>query len=181
MDATTIGQVVILGTTIGGFLGVAWKERRNRLWALEDRRLAAAERERDRADLIEQTKAEAAALLIRTEAIAKALRIEAEAVAEKLRIQAETIAQDVATTLLTNNKETTEKLEASIAEVGASAHKAYEEANHVNIKIEHLNKRLLVTESEDKVSTKTDQKLDQVIETADSIEDKVDRLHEKAQ
>jgi hypothetical protein len=170
----TLGQVILFLTTVAGFLSVAWKERRNRLWAIEDKRLAAEERERERNDLIAKAKVEADALIIRTEAIARAVSIEAQAVAERLRIEAEAIAQNVAKTLIVDNKATTNRLAASIAEVGASAHRAYEEANHVNVKIEQLNARLLAQEE-----TQGEQKLDHVIATGDSIEEKVDRLNEK--
>jgi hypothetical protein len=167
----TLGQLILFITTVAGFLSVAWKEHRNRQWAIEDRKLAAAERERNRLDMLEQTKVEARALLIKTEAIAEAVKIEALAVAEKLRIEAEAIALKVS-----------DKLEIRIEEAKVAAHNAFQEANHVNGKmdrtaeqIKQLTSRLLVEED-----THTDDKLDKVIATADSIEEKVDRLSDRA-
>lgn len=152
----TGAQLTLLITSVVGFLGTAFgflgqwlTARRNRKWELENRRLEAEERERERVELVQMAEAKAEALIIEAKALADAVAIKA--------------AQSV------------KQIELGLARVGASAHKAYEEANHVNLKIEQLNERLLAAE-DDKTATATDKKLDQVIATGDSIEGKVDKL-----
>ena len=86
----------------------------------------------------------------KAEAEAEALRIHTDAVAESLRKNTDVIAKD----LRECNLEITDKLlkvhdssfaaiTNQLAEVKTEANKAYTEANHINIKIENLNKQLL--------------------------------------
>lgn len=67
MSDNTIGQLVLLVTTILGFLITGWRENRNRKWAAEDRRLATAE-------IVAEAKAEAEVTRIKNEIIADNLR-----------------------------------------------------------------------------------------------------------
>jgi hypothetical protein len=127
-DDMSGAQLTILITSVVGFLGTffgflgQWMiARRNRAWELENKRLEAEERAHEREELVKLAEAKAQALVIEAKAIADALSI------KTIR----SVAQ----------------LESSIRKVGAeavdAAHKAYEEANHVNVKIAELNDRLL--------------------------------------
>jgi hypothetical protein len=132
VNDTYMAQLVLLATTLVttaiGVVGAWLRARRDRKWAIEDRRLSAESRVRDREDLLALAKTEAEALVIKAEGIAKALSIETAALAARA-LQA------------------AEELKADVAQVGASAHRAYQEANHVNVKIEQLNERLLASEA----------------------------------
>jgi hypothetical protein len=133
MNETYVAQIVLLATTLATtIVGVAsaWlRARREREWAVEDRRLAAEERKQARDELLAVARAEAEALAIKAEGIARALSIENKAMADRALVE-------------------NGKLSDAVAEVGASAHKAYQEANHVNLKIEQLNARLLASEND---------------------------------
>lgn len=161
------GQTMLLATTIAGFAVQAWREARNRSWAIDDRKRAA---DAQTADIVAKAKAEAEALLVTTEAKAKALHLESLAVAEKIRT--ETLA--AAIMLREEQKHASEALLEKIDDVKNEAQKTYKEANHVNLKIEDLNKRILEKSGDDK-------KLEHLQKTADDVEVKVDevRAHQK--
>ncbi len=72
-------QLLLLVTTLGGFVWQAWREGRNRRWATEDRAAQTAA-------IITTAKAEAEATRIKTEAAAENLRIAGEGAAENLRL-----------------------------------------------------------------------------------------------
>lgn len=174
MTDSGVGQLVLLVTTIVGFVVTAWRENRNRRWASDDR--AAATRE-----IVEQAKAEAEALRIRAEAIADQVKIEAAvlaavvkkesmAAAEVLRREAVRQAESTransvkeAAGIREEQRISIENLGDRIDAVGVAAVDAYKEANHVNIKIEDLNKRLLLQGEQQSVLTKeTDTVLGQI-------------------
>lgn len=163
------GQMILLLTTIAGFMGTAWRESRNRKWAIEDRRQAADEQTNV---IVAKAQAEATALLIATDAKAKVLHLETMAVAEKIRL--ETLR--AAAALREDQRIVAENLTAKIQEVHKVAENAFNEANHVNLKIENLNQRLLQEAektNDDTAAKATDKKLDDIQQTADTIDAKV--------
>ncbi len=131
-----IGQLVLLLTTIAGFVAAAWRENRNRRWAAEDRAIQAAivtaERRAATEEIIERARAEAEAVRIKTDAAAAALREEGIQLAARIRAQQAATAQH---------------LIAKVGEATTAAHEAYKEANDVNGKIADLNERLLIREA----------------------------------
>jgi len=126
------GQIVLLLTTVAGFVVQAWRENRARRWANEDRvtgmALAAATRKAEIDDLIARAQAEATATRLKAEAVAEELRLHAQVLAAKVKAESEV--RDGA-------------IHAAVAEATSAAQKAYAEANHVNLKIENLNNRLV--------------------------------------
>ncbi len=153
MSDPAIGQLVLLLTTIGGFIYTAWRENRNRIWASEDRRAATAE-------IIERATAEAQAARIKAEAIAEILRVEslqlAAKVREEARIAAEILRLETLQTAHIMRDHTLREAEAirnatalqsgqillKVQEGTAAAKEAQREANHVNLKIENTNKAI---------------------------------------
>lgn len=114
MTDSQAGQLVILATTVGGFLVAEWRASRNRRWAEEDR-LRNIESAR------EERKAATDEIIARAQAEAEATRI----------------------TLRAHTELTAAGLRDDVRQATAAAHVAYKEANDVNLKIANLNQRLL--------------------------------------
>jgi len=145
MTDVGIGQIVLIITTAGGFAAQAWREARNRKWAIADRR---AELAAQTAQITADAQARAAALIIETEAKAKALHLGLMTRAEEIRTrlaihdQWERDERRAAT-------DTTAHVVSLIEEAKTAAQSAFSEANNVNLKIADLNKRLLYEEKKD--------------------------------
>jgi len=141
-----IGQIILLITTAGGFIAQAWREARNRKWAIADRR---AELDAQTEKIIAEAHARASALMIETAAKAKVLHFEQLERAEEIRAHLTT--QDAA--LAAHDEwERDERATAQVSnaqvvgliqEAKTAAESAYTEANNVNAKIADLNTRLL--------------------------------------
>jgi len=141
------GQILLLVTTAGGFIAQAWREARNRKWAIADRR---AELDAQTAKIIAEAKARADVLLIETEAKAKVFHLEQLTHAEEIRTRL-----DVHDAWERDERDamtrSAERLSVSVEEAKTAAQSAYTEANNVNVKIADLNNRLL-REEQHKVS-----------------------------
>jgi hypothetical protein len=165
MTDSAIGQIILFLTTLGGFIVAAWRENRNRRWAQQDRAEAAAaatlERKLATDEIIARAAAEAEATRIKTESIAESLRVtgmqtaaklreESRVAAEILRLETERNAAHIRENTLREASAIREAqirdaaiLVKEIQDAKGAAHSAYQEANHVNNKIEALNQRLL--------------------------------------
>lgn len=127
MESATVGQIVILLTTIGGFLANAWNQDRKRQWDKEDREasqradleLRAALREDDQRDR-ERIARELAAKVVHTSNV----------LADKVVFVAEKVADRALAA--------TEKLSSEIAVNTEISTNAFHEANTVNQKLEKL-------------------------------------------
>lgn len=190
-----ISQIVILLGMAGGFLGAEWrastarkdaKAQRdaNAIEAKAAREVAAEERRAATAQIIEQAKAEAEATRIKTEAIAENLKVEAQAIAESLRIQNQLSAKqirDEQQIFREQQATVAQHLVNKVEEATVAAKDAYTEANHVNVKIENLNQRLMVEEKKpptiaavSALTQKAAGQIDNIEATATRIETKVD-------
>ena len=183
------GQLLLMATTIGGFLVAEWRASRNRRWAIEDRERNAAEaiseRKNATAEIIARAAAEAEATRIKTEAIAATLRRHTETTAAKLREearigadelvhQAAVIAselQTVTAAAVEEQRKTSADLADKVADATVAAKDAYKEANNVNIKIEDLNQRLMQVAQ---VPAAAGKKIEKIDATTERIEAKVD-------
>ena len=142
MTEPQVAQIVLLLTTVGGFAAQAWREARNRRWAIADRK-ADLDATADR--IIAEARARADALLIETDARTRALHLEQIARAEELQANLavhdewERSERDAATASVAT-------VVSLIGEAKVAAESAYQEANNVNVKIENLNARLAAAE-----------------------------------
>jgi len=133
------GQILLLMTTVGGFIAQAWRESRNRQWAIADRR---AELDAQTTKIIAEANARAKALLIETETKAKILHLEQLARAEEIRVRLDTHDEWERQERQTS-ADTTAHVVGLIQDAKSAAQGAFTEANHVNLKIADLNRRLL--------------------------------------
>ena len=187
MSDSTIGQIILLITTLGGFIVAAYRENRARRWATEDR--AAATRE-----IITRAAAEAEATRIKTVAIAESLRIEALDIAAQLRedarVEAEVLRTEAmrladlalkeANTVRAAAEKATAELLAKVQEGTDAAERTYVEANNVNNKIENLNQRLMATQHLSEQAPKImDAKLDEINKRGDEMVETADDTNER--
>ena len=198
MTDSAIGQVILLLTTVGGFIVTAWRENRNRKWAQQDRADAAAtataERKAATDEIITRAAAEAEATRIKTESVAENLRLVGVQTAAKLRedsrIAAEILRLETERNAATIRENTLREAAAireaqirdaavlvkEIQDAKGAAHSAYQEANHVNNKIEALNQRLL-----DAVAPASDAQLAQVVTNTAETAEAVKAIQKKAE
>ena len=130
------GQLVLMATTVGGFIRMSYIDKRNREWAQEDRR-----HETDQ--IIAKAKAEAEALRIHNDALAETIRGAALSAAANLREEQRKIADNLQIDARVAATELHQSVMTKVEEAISAGDRAYKEANHVNIKIEDLNQRLL--------------------------------------
>ena len=174
------GQLVILATTVAGFAWQAYKENRSRRWASEDRAAATSQ-------IIADAAAQAEATRIKTAALAETLKLEALLETARLRNEVlergETVRHEViaaASVARDEARKQAEALGAAIDATKTAAHEAYKEANHVNLKIEDLNKRLMKSQEQ---ATKTEEESrstgEQTLKVSKDIKVGVDDIQEK--
>ena len=132
MSDTVSLQLILLVTTIIGFVVTLITQMMNRRWAVQDR-------EANVKLIISKAEAEAEALRIHTDSVANSLRINTNIIAKDLR----ECNSEITDKLLKVHDTSFAAITNQLAEVKTEANKAYTEANHINIKIENLNKQLL--------------------------------------
>jgi hypothetical protein len=145
MDPGTIAQLVTLATVIVGFFYQAYRETRQRRWDLEDRIALAATVMRTATDVQTTVHQTAATLQDRVTETAATLQTRVSETAatlqEQVVAQASGVAQrvtDVAAAMDTKVDLQVAALHKAVAENTDISTKAFQEANHVNLKLEKL-------------------------------------------
>jgi hypothetical protein len=134
--------MTVVGTGVGTVLLQVYREGRARKWAEADRQMHAAEDMAHREMIAAKVKTEADMLAVHVKAEADLLAVRLENERQRLALQ---LAQESLLSAASRQdlKRALSEASAKVDQTIERANAAYKEANHVNLKIEDLNARLL--------------------------------------